>query len=336
MAIAIRETYNEAGSALHNAVKEDLSDIIYDISPTDTPFVSAVGKGSCKSTYTEWQTDELAAADASNRVKEGDDAGDAAVTDTTRVGNYTQISDKVIKVSGTQEAVDTAGYSSALAYETMKKGLELRNDIEKMMVSDRSAQSAGNGITSGGASGAARVAGGVQSWIGSGANGNAKVGASATAITGDGTDANANDGTDYAFTEAVLEELVDACYVAGGSPNVLMVSPAKKRIINGFTGRANAVSNLPQMNTDSSATKISNSVDLYDSDYGSFAIVPNRHQNDDEVFLFQTDMWSIDYLRDFQTIDLATTGDSTKKQLVVEYTLCSKNQKASAAAYDLS
>jgi len=333
MAIAIRETYNEAGNALHNSVKEDLSSIIYDISPTDTPFVSAVGKGSCKSTYTEWQTDELAAADASNRVKEGEDAGAAAVTDTTRVGNYTQISDKVIKVSGTQEAVDTAGYSSALAYETMKKGLELRNDIEKMMVSDRSAQSAGAGT---GGTAAARVAGGVQSWIGSGANGNAKVGASATAITGDGTDANANDGTDYTFTEAVLEELVDACYVAGGSPNVLMVSPAKKRIINGFTGRANAVSNLPQMNTDSSATKISNSVDLYDSDYGSFAIVPNRHQNDEEVFLLQTDMWSIDYLRDFQTIDLATTGDSTKKQLVVEYTLCSKNQKASAAAYDLS
>lgn len=332
MAIAIRETYNEAGSALQNAIKEDLSDIIYDISPTDTPFVSAVGKGSCKSTYKEWQTDELAAA-TTNRVKEGLDAGDAAIEDTTRVGNYTQISDKVIKVSGTQEAVDTAGYSSALAYETMKKGLELRNDIEKMLISDRTVQSAGVGV---GGTAAARVAGGVQTWIGSGANGNAKVGSGATAIGGDGLTANANDGTDYAFTEAVLEELVDNAYLAGGAPNVLMVSPAKKRIVNGFTGRANAVSNLSQMNTDTSATKISNAVDLYDSDYGSFAIVPNRHQNDSEVFLLQTDMWSVDYLRDFQTVDLATTGDSTKKQILVEYTLCSKNQKASAAAYDLS
>lgn len=105
------------------AVREDLANVIYNISPEDVPFMSSIGRENVSNTYFEWQTDALAAASTSNAVIEGDEATLDARVATNRVGNYTQISRKVVGVSGTVEAVDKAGMRSYLAYEMAKAAL---------------------------------------------------------------------------------------------------------------------------------------------------------------------------------------------------------------------
>ena len=115
-----------------NEQREDLSNIIYDISPTSTPFMSNVGRDTADNTYFEWQTDALAAANGSNALVEGADAGNTDFTDTNRVANYTQISGKVVAVSGTAQAVNMAGMRTLLAYNQAKAAKELKRDMEKI------------------------------------------------------------------------------------------------------------------------------------------------------------------------------------------------------------
>ena len=45
------DTYDITGQ------REDLSNIIYDVSPTMTPFMSNIGRGKATHTLHEWQTD---------------------------------------------------------------------------------------------------------------------------------------------------------------------------------------------------------------------------------------------------------------------------------------
>ena len=123
--------------------REDLSDTIWMISPTETPFMSGIDKVPADATFHEWQTDALAAADTSNAVIEGDDATTDAATATTRFGNYTQISDKVPRVTGTQRTVDSAGLGDEFAYQIFKKGQELKRDVESILL-DNNARVAGN------------------------------------------------------------------------------------------------------------------------------------------------------------------------------------------------
>src|SRR5678816_2089350 len=108
------------------AVREDLSNLIYNIAPTDCPAMSNFGRDTAKQTFFEWQTDGLAAA-TNTPVLEGDDV--AGTTDlrapTNRVNNYTQINRKIVTVTGTLEAVDKAGMRSYLAYELSKAASEM-------------------------------------------------------------------------------------------------------------------------------------------------------------------------------------------------------------------
>lgn len=114
-------------------IREDLENVIYNISPTDTPFMSMIGRGKATATKHEWQTDSLASADTSNKQVEGDDAAYATVAPTTRVSNYTQISRKAIIVSGTARAVDTAGRADEFEYQAAKRAKELKRDMESIL-----------------------------------------------------------------------------------------------------------------------------------------------------------------------------------------------------------
>ena len=112
--------------------REDLTDVIYRISPTDTPFLSGIDKETASATYHEWQTQALATASSSNAQIEGDAATADAATATVRLGNYTQIARKIPRVTGTQQAVDHAGRGSEMAYQEMLKGLELKTRHRKV------------------------------------------------------------------------------------------------------------------------------------------------------------------------------------------------------------
>ena len=314
--MATYQTYTAIGQ------REDLSDVIYNISPTDTPFMSSIGKTKATAILHEWQTDSLAAASLSNAAVEGATASDATMSPTTRVGNRTQIFQKTIKISGTLEAVDKAGRKSEKAYNLAKASAEIKRDIELTLLS--------NQVASNGNSSTARTLGGLQAWLAT--NGDFGSGGSAGAS---GTTARTN-GTNRTFTEDILKTVHREVYESGGAAKVLMVSPAHKQTVSAFAGiaaqRYMAPSNEP--------TTIIGAADVYLGDYGTLAVTPNRFLNstnsgNETAFLVDPDMAAVAYLRPFQTNELAKTGDSEMTQLLAELTLEVKNEAAHGIVADL-
>jgi len=314
--MATYQTYTAIGQ------REDLSDVIYDISPTDTPLMSSIGKTKATATYHEWQTDSLAAAALGGAV-EGADASSITASPTTRVGNRTQIFTKSVAVAGTLEAIDKAGRKSEKAYQLAKVSAELKRNIELTLLSNQ-LSAAGNSST-------ARTMGGLQAWLNSNYDGGTSGVAGASGTTA------RTDGTDRTFTEDILKVVVKEVYQSGGNPKVLMVNPAHKQLVSAFAGiaaqRYMAPSNEP--------TTIVGAADVYMSDFGTMSVVPNRFMNstnacDETAFIIDPDMLAVAYLRPFQTIELAKTGDSEKTQLLAELTLEVKNEAAHGIIADLS
>lgn len=289
-----RETYDATQTNGRAAgIREDLSNIIYNISPEETPFMSGIGKSSCDNTYFEWQIDELADAD-DNRQVEGDDANVLAVVEPDRVGNYTQISSKAVRSSGTAEAVDFAGRKSTQAYQMAKRAKELKLDMEKMLLAAAQAPTAGS-------SGSARATGSVGNWITS----NAVVGT--------------------VVSEDDIREVMEICWEAGAKPDILMCDGVIKQAISALS---QSVSELRTAANDKSPAYVVAAVDIYVSDFGNLKIVPNRLMPAQTAYFLDYSFWDIAYLRPFMTHDIARTGDSIAQMLVVEYGLRAKNEAA--------
>jgi hypothetical protein len=315
--MATYQTYTAIGQ------REDLSDIIYNISPTDTPLMSSIGKTKATAVYHEWQVDSLAAASLTNKAVEGADATSATMGVTTRAGNRTQIFQKTVQIAGTLEAVDKAGRKSEKAYQLAKASSEVKRDMELTLLS--------NQLAAAGDSSTARTLGGLQAWLAT----NGDFGTSGVAGAS-GTTAR-TEGTDRTFTEAILKTVVKEVYTAGGNPKVLMVNPAHKQTVSAFAG----IAAQRYMAPSNEATTIIGAADVYLSDFGTMSVVPNRFMNatnacDETAFVIDPDMLAIAYLRPFSTNELAKTGDSEKTQLICEATLEVKNEGAHGIIADLS
>ena len=317
--MATYQTYQSIGN------REDLTDMIYDISPTETPFMSSIGKTKATGVLHEWQTDSLSDATLANAAVEGADATSATLAPTTRVGNRTQISQKTIQIAGTEETIDKAGRKSEKAYQLAKASSELKRDMEKIMLANQAA-TAGDSTT-------ARTLGSLQAWLNTNYVGTGTAGSL-------GTTARVS-GTDRAFTEPLLKAAVKSAYTNGGNPTVLMVSPTQKQVVSTFAGIAEQRYAAPA----NKQTTIIGAADVYLSDFGTLSVVPNRFTTaDDEsttgegeqAFVLDPEYAATAFLRPFQTNELAKTGDSEKTQLLVEYTLEVKNEAAHALVSDLS
>ena len=296
-----------------NDRREDLANVIYNISPTDTPFMSSIGTGSASSTLHEWQTDALAAA-ATNVVMEGDNTPSRALVATSKLLNYTQISTKPVVVTGTQEVINKAGMTSEMAYQIAKAGKELKRDMEFDLT--------GVNVATVGSSGTGRRLRGFEAWC----NTNDAHGAGGSTH---GTTGAVTDGTQRVLTEALVKSSLKACYDEGGNPDLLLVGSFNKQKVSGFTGNSTRM----DMAEDKSLVA---TIDVYVSDFGEVRVVADRilRGSGRTTMIVDTEMWHTAMLRPFQVQDLAKTGDSEVKQLIVEYTLVSKNEKASAKIAD--
>ena len=303
------DTYDSIGE------REDLSDVIYNISPTDTPFLSSAAKTKSTAVLHEWQTDSLTAAVTNNAVIEGDQVTIDAISATTRLSNSCQILDKAICITGTQEAVDKAGRASEIAYQIAKKAKELKRDLEASLTSN-------NAEVTGSAT-AARVTGGLRSWVAT----NDVMGTSGT--SGGAGNTAAGNGTQRAFTESLLKSVIKSVWNAGGNPTMVMVGPFNKQKLSGFTG------NSTRFDAGADAT-LYTSVDVYASDFGQLQVVPNRFSRDREAWVLDMDYWGVAFLRDFTMHELSKTGDSEKRQLLLEATLESRNEAASGCVADIT
>lgn len=301
--------------------REDLSDMIYRIDPTDTPFMTGVDREKATAVNHEWQTQALAAASSSNAKLEGDDSTTDAVTPTVRLGNICQISTKTARVSGTQQAVDHAGRDNELAYQEMLKGLELKRDMETILVGTNQAKAAGDDTT-------ARKTASVLSWIKTNTSKGGTSAADPSAADGTGTRTDGT-GTIPVFTEARLKTVLSSIWTNGGKPGMIFTGAFNKQAFSMFTGRATQTE-------DTKSKKITASVTAYESDFGDLKIVANRFQRARDVLVLEMDKWAIAYLngRKMVSLALAKTGDSDRRSILSEYSLVCRNEKASGGVFD--
>lgn len=296
-------------------IREDLADVIYNVAPSDTPVQSLAGRVDVSNTTHEWQTDTLASS-ANNAVIEGDDATTDAAVATSRLTNFTQISDKVARTSGTGRAVTTAGRGDELDYQSMKRAKELRKDQEKV-ICDNKAKVAGNDTL-------ARQCAGIPAYIVT----NISEASDATTAAGDGTDAH-TDGTARAFTEDLLKSAMKLAWDNGGEPTILMTGGFNRQIASTFSATGIQKAEDPVMHR---------SYSVYESDFGDLKIIPNREMEARTVLLIDPEYLKIGFLpgRNMVKIPLAKTGDSDRVQILSEYTVQVSNEKAHGAVYDLT
>lgn len=296
--------------------REDLTDEIHMISPTETPFQAAIKKGTAKATYHEWQQDSLAAAVANNAKIEGDAISVAASTATSRLGNWTQILEKNARVTGTQEAVDKAGRNREMAREVAKRMKEIKRDLESSLLANQ-ARVVGNDST-------ARRLAGLPSWLtvaSRGATGADPVGADGTAA--------ATDGDQRAFTEDQVKAVHQELYTEGADPTILMVGPHNRTVASTFTGGATKFDKTEDKT-------LYATIEVYKGDFGDLKIVPNRFQRTRDAFLVDPTMAKLAYLRRPFSQDISINGDNRTKQILMEVTLEVCNTKAHGTVADLT
>jgi len=302
-------------------IREDLSDIIYDVSPEETPFYTKCKKVKASNSLHEWQTDALRAA-AANAHVEGDEITANARTATSRLGNYTQIFVDAVSVPDTDSGLKKAGRASEIAYQMLKTAKEQKLDIEKALF-DNNARVAGNSTT-------ARELAGLPSWLITNTDFGANEGADAT---GDGTDARTDETTTLqAFSQARFDTVMQSIWEEGGNPDTVYLSAFQMNKALAFTGMNNQRATIGASVGGTNA--VVNAVDVYVTPWGTVNFMPSRQNRSRDVFICQDDMWSVAVLRNTKNMELAKTSDSTRRAIVTELTLVSNNEKASGGVFD--
>jgi hypothetical protein len=295
------------------ADREDLSNIIYNISPMQTPFMSSIGKRSVKNVVFDWQTESLPTPSSSGEL-EGFELSRSAATATVRQSNVCMISKRDATVTGSQESSDPAGKRSEMAHQLAIMSKALKRDMEEALCQ--------NGAKTTGDASTARVTGGFESWITS--NDSRGTGGAST-----GGGAAPTDGTQRDLDEDLLKDVLQLCFTNGGEPSLAICGPHNKQVISGFTGRSSARQFVD-------AETVEASVSIYSSDFGELKIVQSNRSRERSLLLVDPEFAKVSYLRDFKTIDISTIGDAMTKMIVVEYGLEVSNEAAHGVVADLN
>ena len=330
-------------------VREDFMDAIYNISPVDTPFMSGIGRATCKDVYTSWQQDDLAEPNNVNAAKDGADIGADSSVKARRVGNICQISTKSLIVTGRADSVTKAGRSTEMSYQAAKAAKALKRDMEAILTGNQAAAADSDGDT-------ASKLGSLRACFRDAIAGTSEV---TTALVGAGTGANggvtpgttyvpavAVAGTARALSETLLQTAILNAYTNGGSPDTIMVTPKVKTILSAylFSSSARVASLYSDVKQSRGSVAANASVDIYISDFGAFKIVPSRYMgyvtsshaaDHTSLYVLDMGMWSVGYLRPFMTKDISPSGDASKKLMLVDYTLIYKQEMASGGVFDI-
>lgn len=308
--------------------REDLSDIINDISPTDSPFYSNVAHGSASAHLHEWQTDALSAASTTNAQIEGDDATTNTAVPTSRFANYTQIMTKVPRVSKTQREVNSAGRRDELSYQIAKSGREIKRDLEATLTSR-------NDANAGDSASAAQMAG-LGAWLfGNVVKPTLNASGTTAVITSGAPTTPVSAGTAGTFIESDLKACIRLCWDDGGDPGVVMVGAFNKQQASAFAGIGTQF-RPADPNGSMAPGSIIGAADLYVSDFGTHQIVANRFQAAGEVYVLDLEYWSVDFLYGFTQEPLAKTGLSDRVLISTEVTLAALNPNSSGKVFNVT
>lgn len=305
------KTYDQVGK------KEDISDVISNISPTTTPFQSLIKGEKVMNTVYGWQEDSLADV-ADNAKTEGHQASDNDLGATTMRQNYTQIMSKTVNVTATADSVSTYGRAKETAYQLAKKSAELKRELEYHLVGKAQNAAAGDAST------ARTFANAFGTYVGG-----AAVIDSTVTVTTD-SDAGTVGNQAGALTEANILSANQKLYEAGSDASYIMVKPADSLIIADF---AKSAGRERDFNT---GKTVVNAVDLYVSPFGEQKVIINRFLKASECLIFKPEMWRLVTLRPFTRELLAKTGDSDRHFIVGEFSLKHMNAKGSARVTNLT
>ena len=307
--------------------REDLMDKIYNTSPAEVPLSSAMGRVTAITDFHEWQTDALGSASASNKMIDGDDVTLDAQTATVRIGNHLQIFNGSVGVSRRANIVKKAGRGAEMAYLKGKKMLELKRNIEAMVLSPTQVAIAATTSVAGQSGGL-----GVQCVSnplhgGAGATAAWTSGAPTAAIT---------PGANRAFTKTLLDTACQNIFTTSGQfAEVLVVSPAHKALFSAFAS-------IAQNRTDVKGGKnaqatIVGGAEVYLSDFGGLTVMPHYLlASSDTAYVLNTDYLDLAFLDGFKTVDLAKTGDSDKVLITADCALAVRAPTAQAKITNLT
>lgn len=307
-------------------VREELIEKITLTQPEMTPVLSMAGTGGADNNYTEWQRDSLRAPNKDNAALDGDDATATAKTPPVRVGNYCQIFQDTISVSGRAEVVKKAGMKSAMAYHSAKAYKELNRDMEAALLSSNPAVA--------GSAGVAPKAGGLGVLIYTNAQHGA--GGSTTAHTSGAPTVAPVAGTPRALSEPLFKAAAQAAYISNGKvPPAVYMSPNHKGVFSTFVGIAMNRHNIE--GGKNKQAKIIGGADVYASDFGDVEVVPHYIlAGSTQVFGLAPDWIEAGYLRSYQTTPLGKSGDNTRAQVLVDVTFKALSENAHFKICDLS
>lgn len=306
--------------------REQLSDIVSRITPEDTPIYTMAGKEKTKGTHPEWEIDVLRAPQA-NAQTEGDDYVFDALTQPTRVGNYTQIVSQGWVFSGTQQAVENAGNVVKVAEKKIKAAIEVRKDVELAIVTNTAS-----------VAGATRLMGGLPSWLTTNVSRNS--GSNGGFSSGTGLTVAETPGTLRTFTKALLDTVMGSCYSSGANVDTVVVSPYVKSVFVTFMSDANVASFRYAADTKGKNT-IVGTADFYEGPFGTVQVKSNRVMAQSanvarRAYLVDSNYIAIETLRPIQEDpDLAKTGDNKKGVIIGELSLKVKNEAALGVVADI-
>ncbi len=312
-------------------VREDLTDVIYNISPTEVPFQANAGRGNADNTLHEWQIDELDVTDPNNAAIDGADFGTDSSDPAQRIGNYAQISIKYIAVSRRANIVNKAGRRSELSYQIAKKGKELRRDVETIATQNQAALQ-GNDTT-------ASLTGSLGAWIRTNTDRGALGADPALSGTTFGIPTTAaTDGTVRALDESQMLALLRDAYIQGGNPNMMMCGPTVKQLFSNYmftTDARIATQRQDQGPVNRGGVSVVGAVDVYVSDFTVIDVVPNRFQRERDFWILDTEYWEIAYLDGYKTETISKIGDAERRHILVDWLVASHQEAASAVFADV-
>lgn len=310
-------TYTSYDNA--NSIKEDLRDVIYNITPFETPFRAKCGKTSAKATSHEWSTQALRASTTNNSHLEGDDTVAEVRTAVTRLSNSTQIFKNAVSIPGSDVGLDKAGKNREMGYQMLLVAREQNLDVEASLFANKAKNV--------GANGTARELAGAPAWMTT--NVDFQNGNGGANPTGDGTDARTDDGTPTAFTQAKFDNVMQSIWNNGGRPDTAYMSSFQLNASLAFTGNNNQRANVV-----AGDERVVNSISIYLTPWGQVGLMGSRENRSRDVLILQDDMWEIAELRPARNTPLGVSGDSERRQLIQELTLVCKNEASSGIIAD--
>jgi hypothetical protein len=307
--------------------REDLMDKIYNTSPSEVPLSSAMGRVTAVTDFHEWQTDSLGAASASNKMIDGDDVTLDAQTATLRLGNHLQIFNGSVGVSRRANIVKKAGRGAEMAYLKGKKMLELKRNIEAMIVSPTQVAIAATTSVAGQSGGLGVQCVSNPLHNGAGATAAWTSGAPTAAITA---------GTNRAFTKALLDTACQNIYATSGQfAEMLVVSPSHKATFSAFASVAQ--NRIDVKGGKNAQATIVGGAEVYLSDFGGLTVMPHYLMaGSDTAYVLNSDYLDLAFLDGFKTVDLAKTGDSDKVLITADACLTVRAPSAQAKITNLT